>query len=45
MPGKKTLKVAESTDKNAHKKLEILEVLAQAQERVDLAQLASRVGL
>ena len=45
MSTKKTFKVVESTDKNANKKHEILAVLAQAQERVGVAQLASQVDL
>lgn len=45
MRTKRTFKVADSTDKNANKELEILAVLAEAHERVDLALLASRVGL
>lgn len=40
-----TLKAANNGGKDANKALEILEVLAEAQERVQLAQVAARVGL
>jgi DNA-binding IclR family transcriptional regulator len=45
MRKKTTVKIAVPNDKNANKELEILGVLAEAQERVDLAHLATRVGL